>query len=161
MRDLVIAAMGSFIGWISCMFDGGVDLMFDLVRLAIGSRSPLELAGTWLFLGIVIGCLCNTPLEFITLSLRWPPLDMDGSTDACLFIARGGGVVIVCLVLVPVFSNFQGLFGQLQSPPIVNHRCFLANLLVLLIRSVLRGSDCLLPSPMDALDMRVNIPLYL
>ena len=54
-RDIVISAMGSFLGWITCMFDCCVDLMFDLVLLAIGSWSPLELAGTGVFLGISIG----------------------------------------------------------------------------------------------------------
>ena len=62
VRDLVLAEMGSFLGWIYCIFDCCVDLMFDLVRLAIGSWSPLDLAGTWVFLGIVIGCWCTTPL---------------------------------------------------------------------------------------------------
>ena len=55
VRDIVLAAMGSFLGWIPCMFDCCVDLMFVLVRLAIGSWTPLELAGTEVFLGIVIG----------------------------------------------------------------------------------------------------------
>ena len=91
VRDFVLGAMGSFLGWIYCMFDFYVDLMFDLVRLEIGSWPPLELAGTWVILGIVIGCWCNTPLEFITLSLRWPPLEMDGRTDVCLY-STGGGV---------------------------------------------------------------------
>ena len=128
MRDLVLAAMGSFFGWISCMSDCCVDFLFNLVRLEIGSWSPLELAGTMVFLGIVIGCWCNTYLEFITLSLRCPPLKMDGRTDVCLCSTGGGGLVIVCLVLVPVFSNFQRLFAQVQLPPIVNHRCCLVNL---------------------------------
>ena len=101
-------------------------------------------------------------MDFFTLSLRWPPLEMDSSTDVCLCsMGGGGGVVIVCLVLVPVFSNFQRFFGQLQLPPIVNHKCYLENLSVLLIRSVLHGSVCILPSPVDVLDRRVNIPLYL
>ena len=91
MRDLVLAAMGSVLGWISCMSDCCVDLMFDLVRLEIGSWSPLELDGSWVFLGILIGCWCTTSLEFITLSLRWPPLDMDGRTDVLLFSTGEGG----------------------------------------------------------------------
>ena len=66
--DIVLAAMGSCLGWISCMFDCCVDLMIDLVRLAIVSWSPLELAGTWVFLGIVIGGWCTTSVEFFTLS---------------------------------------------------------------------------------------------
>ena len=81
MQDVVLAAMDSFFGWLSCLFDFCVDLVFDLVFLEIGSCSPLELSGTWVFLGIYIGCWCTTPLEFITLSLRWPPLEMGGRTD--------------------------------------------------------------------------------
>ena len=90
VRDLVLSAMVSFIGCIYCMFDCCVELMFDLVRLAIGSWSPLELAGTWVFLGIVIDYWCNTPLEFINLSLNWPILEMDGRTD--VFLCSTGGV---------------------------------------------------------------------
>ena len=73
------------------MFDCCVDLMFDLVRLVIGSWSPLELAFTWVFLGIVIGCWCTTSVYFLTLSLRWAPLDMDSRTDVCL--CSTGGIV--------------------------------------------------------------------
>ena len=89
--DIVLDAMGSCLGWISCMFDCCVDLMFDLVRLEIGSWSPLELASTWVFLGIFIGCWCTTSMEFFTLSFRWPPLDMDGRTDVCLCSTGGVG----------------------------------------------------------------------
>ena len=63
------------VGWISCMFDYCLDLVFDLVRLAIGSWSPLELAGTWVFLGIVIGCWCTTSMEF------YPVLALDTLGD--------------------------------------------------------------------------------
>ena len=80
---------------------------------------------------------------------------------ASVVLGVGGGLVIVCLVLVPVFYNFEILFRQLQLPPIVNYKCCLANISVLLIISVLHGPVCLLPSPVYALDMRVNIPLYL
>ena len=72
------------------MFDCCVDLMFDLVRLAIGSWSLLELAGTWVFLGIFIGCWCTTSVDFFTLSLCWPPLEMDGRNDVCLCSTGGG-----------------------------------------------------------------------
>ena len=37
VRDLVPAAMGSCLGWISCMFDCYVELVFDMVLLVIGS----------------------------------------------------------------------------------------------------------------------------
>ena len=50
--------------------------MLDLVRLAIGSWSPLELTATWVFFGIVSGFFCNALLEIITLSLSWPPLEV-------------------------------------------------------------------------------------
>ena len=109
VRDFVLAAMGSFSGWIYCMFDCYVDLMFDLVLFPIGSWLPLEVAGTWVFLGMVIGCWCNTTLEFINLSLRWPPLDMDGRTYVCL-CSTGGR-----------FGNSMFVLGAsvLQFPKIV------------------------------------------
>ena len=81
VRYLVLAGTGSFLGWIPCMFYCCVDLIFDLVRLAIGSWSPLELAGTCVFLGIVIGSWGATSGAILPLSFRWPPLDMDGRTD--------------------------------------------------------------------------------
>ena len=46
MLDLALAAIGSFRGWIACMVGGLVESMCDLVRLAIGSWSPLELTDT-------------------------------------------------------------------------------------------------------------------
>ena len=42
VRDLVLAEIGSFRVWISWIFCGLVESMLDLVRLAIGSWSPLE-----------------------------------------------------------------------------------------------------------------------
>ena len=159
VQDLVLASMGSFLRWITCIFDCCVDLMFDLVRLAIGSWLPLELAGTGVFLGIVIGSWGATSVAISPLSFCWPPLEMDGRTDVCL--CNTGGLVIACLVLVPVFSNYQILFGQLQLPPIVNCRCCLVNIWVLLIGSVLYGLVCILPWPVGALGMCANIQLYL
>ena len=67
MLDLVFASMGSFRGWIDWIVGGLVESMRDLVRLAIGSWSPLKLTATWVFFGIVSGFFCNTPLEVITL----------------------------------------------------------------------------------------------
>ena len=62
--------------------------MLDLVRLAIGSWSPLELTATWVFFGTVSGFCCNTPLEVITLFFSWPPLEVGvgyrTGADACL-----------------------------------------------------------------------------
>ena len=81
VRDLVLAAMGSFLGWISCIFDCCVELMFDLVVLAIGYWSPLELAGTGVFLGIVIDGWCTTSVDSPPLSLCWPPLEMYDRTS--------------------------------------------------------------------------------
>ena len=99
------------------MFDCCVDLMFDLVLLSIGSWSPLELAGTWACLGIVIGFWCTAPLEFITLSLRWPPLDMGGRTDVCL--CSTGGLV--------GNSTFGLGASVLQFPKIVRTASIAAN----------------------------------
>ena len=76
MLDLVLAAIGSFRGWIAWIFGGLVEYMRDMVRLAIGSWSPLELNATWVFFGILSGFCCNTPLEVITLYLSWPPLEV-------------------------------------------------------------------------------------
>ena len=45
------------------MVSGLVEYMRDLVRLAIGSWSPLELITTWVFFGIVSKFFCTTNLE--------------------------------------------------------------------------------------------------
>ena len=50
--------------------------MLDLVRLAIGSLSPLELTATCVFFGIVNEFCCTTPLEFMALLFSWPPLEV-------------------------------------------------------------------------------------
>ena len=71
------------------MFDCCVNLMFDLVRLEIGSWPSLELAGTGVFLGIVIGGWGTKSVEMFSLSLRWPTLDMDDRTDVCLCMTGG------------------------------------------------------------------------
>ena len=88
MLDLVLTSIGSFRGWISCISGGLVESMRDMMRLAIGSCSPLELTATWVFLGVVSGFCCNTPLEFITLSLSWPPSEVGvgyrSGADDCL-----------------------------------------------------------------------------
>ena len=42
----------------------------------MGSWSPLELAATWVFLGIISGCCRDAPLEVVTLSLPWSPLEV-------------------------------------------------------------------------------------
>ena len=86
--DLVLAAMDSFRGCIAWRVGGLVEFMHDLVRLAIGSWSPLELTATWVFFEMMSGFCCNTTLEVINLSLFWPPLEVGvgyhGVTDACL-----------------------------------------------------------------------------
>ena len=76
MWDLVLTAIGSFRVWIAWVVGGLVESMCDMVRLAIGSWSPLELTATLVFFGIVSGFCYNTPLEVITLSLSWPPLEV-------------------------------------------------------------------------------------
>ena len=48
--DLVLDAMGSFRGWIAWIVGGLVEYMRDLMRVAIGSCSPLELTDSWVFL---------------------------------------------------------------------------------------------------------------
>ena len=47
-----------------------------LVRAAIGSWSPLELTATCLFLVITGVCCLKAPLEVVTLSLPWSPLEV-------------------------------------------------------------------------------------
>ena len=59
--DLVLAAIGSFRVWIAWIGGGLDEAMLDLVRLAIGSWSSLELTDTWVFLEIVSGCCLDTP----------------------------------------------------------------------------------------------------
>ena len=57
MLDIVRAATDSPRGWIS--LKGRIlaeEEISDLVRVAMGSWSPLELADTWVFLVITIGC---------------------------------------------------------------------------------------------------------
>ena len=44
--DIVLAAMGSFRGWIAWIIGGLVESMLNMVRLAIVSWSPLELTAT-------------------------------------------------------------------------------------------------------------------
>ena len=47
--DIVLSAMGSFRVWVAWIVVGLVESMSDIVRLAIGSWSPLELTATWMF----------------------------------------------------------------------------------------------------------------
>ena len=67
VRDLVLAAIGSFRVWIAWMVGGIVEYMLDLVHFAIDSWSPLELTATWVFFGIVNVFCCTTPLEVMSL----------------------------------------------------------------------------------------------
>ena len=96
MLDLVLASIGSFRGWISCISGGLVESMRDMMRLAIGSCSPLELTATWVFFGIVSGFCCNTPLEVIILFFSCPALELGvgycTGADACLGRAGVGCV---------------------------------------------------------------------
>ena len=50
--------------------------MLDLVSLAIGSWSPLELTATWVCFGIVNEFCYTKPLEFMALLFSWPPLEV-------------------------------------------------------------------------------------
>ena len=50
LRDLVLVAIGSFRVCIAWMVGGLVEYMLYMIRLAIGSYSPLELTSTWVFL---------------------------------------------------------------------------------------------------------------
>ena len=73
---LVRAANGSLRGWIA-LKDGRLDeVMRDLVRVAIGSWSPLDLDATWVYLEIISGYCWYTPLEVSTLCLPWSPLEV-------------------------------------------------------------------------------------
>ena len=76
MRDLVIVAIDSFRVWISWMVDVLSESMIDLVRLAIGSLSPLELIATCVSFGIVSNFCCTTPLEVMDVCFSWPPLEV-------------------------------------------------------------------------------------
>ena len=68
--------------------------MLDLVRLEIGSWSPLELTATWVFFGIVNEFCCTTPLEFMALLFSWPPLEVGvgyrTGASACLSMTGVG-----------------------------------------------------------------------
>ena len=61
--------------------------MCYLLRLAMGSWSPLELTTTWVFLEIVSGCFWDTPLEVVTFSLPWPTFEVGAGyrigSDSC------------------------------------------------------------------------------
>ena len=109
------------------MSDCCVDLMFDLVLLEICSWSPLELDGTWVFIVICFGCWCTKPLGFITLSLSWTPLEMGVRTDVCLY-STGVGFGNSMFDLGASVLQFPIFPGQLQLPPVVNHRCCWVNL---------------------------------
>ena len=76
MRDLVLTAISSFRVWIAWMVNGLVESMLDLVRLVIGSWSPLEFTDNWVFFGIVSDFCCNTPLKVMALFFPWPPLEV-------------------------------------------------------------------------------------
>ena len=77
MLDLFRAATGLP----SCCIalKGGIlaeEEMRDLLRAAMCSWSPLELAATWTFLEIVSVYFWDAPLEVVTLSLPCSPLEV-------------------------------------------------------------------------------------
>ena len=77
MLNIFRDSTGSPRGWIA--LKGGSlaeEAMRDLVGAAMGSCSPLGLAATWLFLEIISGCCWYAPLEVVTLSLPWSPLEV-------------------------------------------------------------------------------------
>ena len=78
MLDLVLTEIGSFMGWIAWIGGGLVEAMHDLVQLAIGSWSSLELTDNWVFLETVSVFCWDTPFEVVTLYLPWPPLEVGG-----------------------------------------------------------------------------------
>ena len=69
MLDLVRAAISSLKGFIALKGGRLNEAMCDLVRVDVGSWSPLELAVTWVFLEIISVCCWDVPLEVVTLSL--------------------------------------------------------------------------------------------
>ena len=79
-----------------------------------------------MFIEIVSGCCWDTPLEVVTLSLPWPPLEVGGGTvvDPMLAVVQlVWGVVTIWeiqVVGILLFTNFQRLFGQLQLPLVVD-----------------------------------------
>ena len=76
MQDLVRAASVSLRGWIAAKGGRLAEEMHDIVQVAMGSWSPLELAATWVFLEIISGCCWDALLEVFTLSLTWSPLEL-------------------------------------------------------------------------------------
>ena len=76
VRDLVLVAIGSFRVWIAWMVGGFAEFLLDLVHLAIGSWSPLELIATCVFFGIGSNIFCNTPLEVMAVCFSLPPLEV-------------------------------------------------------------------------------------
>ena len=82
------------------MVGGLVVSMLDLVRLTIGSRSPLELTATWVFVGIVSYFCCTTPLEVMALFFSFPTLEVGvgylTGTSACLGMTGVGGGNTLC-----------------------------------------------------------------
>ena len=74
--DLAIFAIGSFRIWIAWMVGGFAEFMLDMVRLEIGSWSPLELISTCVFFGIGSNFCCTTPLEVMAVYFSCPPLEV-------------------------------------------------------------------------------------
>ena len=54
--DIVLANIGSFMGWIAWIGGGLVEAMYHLVLLSISSWSSLESTDTWVFLEVMSGC---------------------------------------------------------------------------------------------------------
>ena len=74
--DIFLVAIGSFRVWIAWMVGGFAEFMLDLVRLAIGSWSPLELIATCVFFGIGSKFCCTTLLGVMAVYFSWSPLEV-------------------------------------------------------------------------------------
>ena len=103
--------------------------MSDLVQLAMGSWSPLELTDIWVFLVIVSGCFWDTPLEVITLSLTCRTLEV-GAGYRSGSAAFSGTTGVGCGNTLGVSGGkdytvrlFSKKIQQLQLPLVVNCIC--------------------------------------
>ena len=152
VRDLVLVAIGSFRFWIAWMDGWFADFMIDLVRLAIGSWSPLEFIATCVFFGTGSNYCSTTPLEVMAVCFSWSPLELGvgyrtGATSCLGMIgvecgnavcALGGKYSsvrqfanIVCTASIAANCEFHMLVGTSLSAD---------------DNSVWRGSFCILPS---------------
>ena len=95
MRDLLLFAIGSVRVWIDWMVGEFAESIRDLLRLAIGSWSPLELIVTFLNFVIVSTCCCTTPLEVMAVCFSCPPLELSVGylTGTTAYLGTSGNTV--------------------------------------------------------------------